>query len=279
MNRILTHTLLVLVLSTGAEGVFAQGRLAGTGGVSSISGAGGGGLTPWATLSSLATQDQFGSVAFVTRTDVDDFQLDVAGAAFTLRNRLELSLAKREFTIKANESRIRQSVAGLKLKVAGDLVYGDMPQIAIGAEHHHLHDPAIAQAVGATSNDGTDYYASMARAWINGPLHRTSMINLNLRYTRANQYGILGHGGDDLDRTLQLEAAAAVFLSRSVAVGAEYRQKPDNLLALSEGSASDLFLAWFPGKHFSVTAAIAYLGDIAGATDQRGFYLSFQGAF
>ena len=279
MPRILASALLVLFLLPWGQAAFAQGRLTGTGGVSSISGAGGGGLIPWATLSSLATQDQFGAVAFVTRTDVDDFQLDVAGAAVTLRNRLELSLAKREFTIKANDSRIRQNVAGLKLKMAGDLVYGGIPQIAIGAEHHHLHDPATAQAVGAARNDGTDYYASVARAWIDGPLHRTGMININLRYSRANQYGILGHGGDDQDRTLQLEAAAAVFLSRRLAIGAEYRQKPDNLLALKEDSASDIFLAWFPNKHFSVTGAWVRLGDIAGASDQNGFYLSFQGAF
>jgi len=103
------------------------------------------------------------------------------------------------------------------------------------------------------------------------------MVNLNIRSTKANQYGLLGYGGDDQDREIMVEAAAAMFLTRSIAIGAEYRQKPDNLSALIEEDASDIFLAWFPNKHFSITAAYVRLGDIAGAQNQNGFYFSIQG--
>tara|TARA_R110002049_G_scaffold114466_2_gene265637 strand:- start:914 stop:1231 length:318 start_codon:yes stop_codon:yes gene_type:complete len=104
------------------------------------------------------------------------------------------------------------------------------------------------------------------------------MFNVNLRYSQANQYGLLGYGGDDRDTRVQVEVAAAMFLTRSIAIGAEYRQKPDNLSALREDEATDVFVAWFPNKHFSVTGAYVMLGEIAGAAQQNGFYLSIQGA-
>ena len=105
------------------------------------------------------------------------------------------------------------------------------------------------------------------------------MLNVNARYSRANQYGILGYSGDDKDSAIAVEAAVAMFLTRSWVIGAEYRQKPDNLSALKEDSAKDIFIAWLPSKRWSVTAAYVDLGDIAGATDQNGYYLSLQGSF
>lgn len=257
---------------------FADSRIKGTGGVSSISGGGGGGLIPWATLGGLATRDQRSVSGFITRADVDDFTLDVRGLTLNLNNRIELSVARQDFTIKANSAVISQDKYGLKVKVAGDLIFGQMPQITVGLEKSHLRDPATARAVGARDDDGVDFYVSAAKAWIDGPLHRTSMLNFNLRSSKANQFGLLGYGGDDQDRQLLIEASAAMFLTRSIALGVEYRQKPDNLSALIEEDASDVFIAWFPNKHFSVTAAYVRLGDIAGAQNQNGYYLSIQGA-
>jgi len=268
----LVSTLLVSTLS------HADSRIKGTGGVSSISGGGGGGLIPWATLGGLATREQRSVSGFITRVDVDDFTLDVRGLTLNLNNRIELSVARQDFTIKANNAEISQDKYGLKMKVAGDLIFGQMPQITFGVEKNRLRDPATARAVGARDDDGVDFYVSAAKAWIDGPLHRTSMLNFNLRSSKANQFGLLGYGGDDQDRQLLLEASAAMFLTRSVALGVEYRQKPDNLSALIEEDASDVFVAWFPNKHFSVTAAYVRLGDIAGAQNQNGYYLSIQGA-
>lgn len=257
---------------------FADSRIKGTGGVSSISGGGGGGLIPWATLGGLATREQRSVSGFITRANVDDFALDVKGLTLNLNNRIELSIARQDFAIKANNAEISQDKYSLKVKVAGDLIFGQMPQITLGLEKSRLRDPATARAVGARDDDGVDFYVSAAKAWIDGPLHRTSMLNFNLRSSKANQFGLLGYGGDDQDRQLLIEASAAMFLTRSIALGVEYRQKPDNLSALIEEDASDLFIAWFPNKHFSVTAAYVRLGDIAGAQNQNGYYLSIQGA-
>lgn len=272
-------TLLPLALLSSTAQAQSDGRLRGTGGVSSLSGAGGGGLIPWATLTGYATYPATGGSVFATHADVDDFTLDVAGAAVNIRDRAEVSFARQNFDIKANGARISQDVVGLKLRLAGDVLYEQLPQVVVGVEHQALRDPATARAVGARSTTGTDLYVSAARAWIAGVAGRTTLLNVNLRHSSANQYGLLGHGGDDMDGRWQLEAAVALFLTRSWVAGAEYRQKPDNLRALEEHDAWDLFVAWFPDKRISLTAAWVNLGDIAGAPDQSGVYLSLQGAF
>lgn len=278
MRPYLTQLLLLIGVVLSSFAAHADGRIKGTGGVSSVSGAGGGGLIPWATLTSLATEDQRGLTGFATFADLDDFTLDVVGGAVNFNDRVELSYARQRFTIKANDAEIAQDKYGLKVRVAGDLLYGHLPQIALGAERNRLRDPATAIAVGANDDNGTDLYLSTARAWIDGVFHRTSMLNINLRYSQANQFGLLGYGGNDQDSRVQVEFAAALFLTRSIAFGAEYRHKPDNLSALQEDPAADVFVAWFPTKHISITGAYVMLGEIAGARQQNGFYLSLQGA-
>ncbi|MEP4464966.1 DUF3034 family protein, partial [Marinobacter alexandrii] len=62
-------------------------------------------------------------------------------------------------------------------------------------------------------------------------------------------------------------------------VGAEYRQKPDNLNFASEDDWWDLFVAWVPDRRMAVTVALINLGDIATLDDQQGLYLSLQGSF
>ena len=76
-----------------------------------------------------------------------------------------------------------------------------------------------------------------------------------------------------------LEGSAALFLDRYTAVGVEYRQKPDNLSFAREEDWMDAFVAWFPNKHVALVGGYVDLGDVAGARDQRGLYLSLQLSF
>jgi hypothetical protein len=73
----------------------------------------------------------------------------------------------------------------------------------------------------------------------------------------------------------------AYLLNRQWVVGAEYRMKPRNLGADNEKDYYDAFVAWFPSKHLSLTAAYAVLGDITvfNPQTQRGLYLSAQAGF
>lgn len=262
-----------------------DGRLLATGGASAVEGSAGGGLVPWAVLSGYATREQVGATAFVTRLNLPDYRLDAHGAAFTWHNRLELSVARDRFdlgtlgqAIGMPGAALRQDVFGAKLRLAGDAVYGPLPQISLGVQHKHNLDFAIPKLVGARRDRGTDVYLSATQVLLAGAAGYNLLWNVTLRSTDANQFGLLGFGGDRGGRRLVGEGSLALLLDPHVAVGAEYRQKPDHLSFAREDNASDLFVAWFPSKHVSLVAAYVSLGSIAGLRDQRGWYLSLQGS-
>jgi hypothetical protein len=112
------------------------------------------------------------------------------------------------------------------------------------------------------------------------------LVNGTLRWTRANQNGLLGFGSSNSPaRSLQPEVSVAWLLRRDLAVGAEYRRMPDKLnpSALGDGLAADdwkdFFVAWAPTKTASLTVAWADLGRVVPAVTprpQRGLYLSVQ---
>ncbi|MBV6810888.1 DUF3034 family protein [Xanthomonas campestris pv. pennamericanum] len=284
----------VALVAAAVAGVFAplhalagDGRLLATGGVSMIEGSSGGGIVPWATLSGYGTRDELGTVAFATHVDSGDYRLDVQGAALTVGNRLELSLARQRLDLGTLQDRLGlpwnalgQDVFGAKVRVAGDLVYGHAPQVSLGLQYKRLRNGTLPLAIGARDDHGTDIYVSASRLLLQGAAGYQLLLNGTLRATRANQAGLLGFGGDRRNSyRLVPEVSAAVVLSPSWAVGVEYRDKPNNLGFAREQAWADAFVAWFPSKHVSLTAAFADLGDIATLADQRGPYLSLQVAF
>jgi hypothetical protein len=69
-----------------------------------------------------------------------------------------------------------------------------------------------------------------------------------------------------------------VTLNRNLAIGAEYRTKPNNLNVAEEEDAYDIFLAWAPTKNVSLTAAYVNLGNVV-VDEQQGVYASLQLSF
>lgn len=261
-----------------------DGRLLATGGATQVEGAAGGGIVPWAVLAGYGTRDQDGGTAFYTRVDTGDYALDAYGAAYTFRNRLELSVARQRFDLGELQRRLslpwealEQDIYGAKLRLGGDLVYTRMPQLSLGVQHKRLRDGTLPLALGAGDDRGTDVYLSASKLFLAGPGGRQLLLNGTLRSTAANQAGLLGHGGDRKGgRSLVFEGSAALVLDPSWVVGLEYRQKPDNLGFAREDDWMDAFVAWFPNKHVAVVAAWADLGSIATLDGQRGAYLSLQ---
>jgi hypothetical protein len=106
------------------------------------------------------------------------------------------------------------------------------------------------------------------------------VVNATARFTKANQFGLLGFGGDaNRHRRVQVEGSAGKLVTRRLLIGAEYRTKPDNLGFAQEDDSYDLFAAWAMHRNLSITAAYADLGDIATVKNQRGLFLSLQGGF
>lgn len=279
--------LLGLALLAPMAAAAGEGRLLATGGATQVEGAAGGGLVPWAVLAGYGTRDEGGGTAFYTRVDTGDYALDAYGVAYTFRNRLELSLARQRFDLGELQRRLalpwdalEQDVFGAKLRLAGDLVYTRLPQLSLGVQHKRLRDGALPLAVGARDDRGTDVYLAASKLWLDGAGGYQLLLNGTLRSTRANQLGLLGHGGDRRGgRSLVFEGSAAVLFDPAWAVGLEYRQKPDNLDFAGEDDWVDAFVAWFPSKRVSVVAAWADLGSIATLDGQRGAYVSVQLAY
>lgn len=264
-----------------------SGKLLLTGGVSQVEGAAGGGLTPWAVIGGYGTPDQIGANAFYTRVELGDYTLDSYGALVGIRDRVELSVSRQAFDTQAVGTAlglgqgytIKQDTFGAKLKVAGDAVLEQdrwLPQIAVGVQHKRNNRGALLAAIGAKSDSGTDAYISATKLY----LDKSLLLNATVRFTKANQFGILGFGGDKDDGYKpQFEGSAAYLINRTLAVGAEYRTKPDNLNIAREDNAWDVFIAWAPAKHVSLTVAFVDLGNIVIRDNQRGWYASLQVGF
>ena len=267
----------VLAAALMVNAAYADGRLLATGGATTLEGSGGGGIVPWATLSSYADNGEWGATVQLNHAKVDDYQLDVVGATLTYGNRVEFSYAQQDFELSSLGGSLKQDIYGVKVRLAGDVIYGDMPQFSVGAQHKRNQTFALPQAVGAQSDSGTDYYVSAAKAWLDGPFNRTWLANVTVRATKANQTGLLGFGGDlNNDYELMTEASVGMFINRHWIIGVEYRQKPNNLGFAKEHDWHDVFVGWFPNKRVAVVGAYTNLKSIAGAPDQKGFYANLQ---
>jgi hypothetical protein len=262
------------------------GKLLLTGGVSAVEGAGGGGLSTWATTSGYGDDDGIGGNLHGTVVNLRDFQLTTYGGAVSLFDRLELSYAHQKFdTQKAGAAlglgkgfAFNQDVYGAKWVVAGDAVYDQdrlLPQVAVGVQHHRNDKGGVIAFVGGEHDKGTDYYVAATKLL----LDKSLLLNATVRLTDANQFGLLGYGGAAGKKAPQFEGSVAWLASKRLALGAEYRTKPDNLGFAREQDAFDLFAAFALNKNLSVTAAYVDLGDIATFRNQRGAYLSLQAGF
>ncbi|HBM08958.1 DUF3034 domain-containing protein [Pseudomonas sp. Choline-3u-10] len=263
------------------------GRLLATGGATGIEGAAGGGITPWAVLAGYGERGEWGGDVFATRVETGDYRLDVAGVAFAVDNRLELSFARQRFDLgnlardlSLPENSLSQDIFGIKLRLFGDLLYDRLPQVSLGAQHKRQKDFLIPSLIGAQRDEDTEAYLTASRLILGGAFGYNLLLNGGVRYSRANELGLLGFGGDRRDsRSLLKEGSVAVLFNPNWVLGVEYREKPDNLSFAGESDWADLFLGYFPNKRFAVVLAYARLGEIATLGHQDGAYLSVQGSF
>ncbi len=311
----LPHSLAALAcsvaLACSAPAVHADtGKLLLTGGVSTVSGPAGGGITPWAVIGTNATEGEVGVSAYATRVGTLDYDLKSYGVAVGVHDRVEVSVARQDFdaspAVALNaiapfgvepNAHLKMDIIGVKVKLLGEAILDAqnlMPQIAVGIEHKRLNAGSLGSVLDflGTDRSGTDYYVSATKLL----LDKSLLLSGTLRYTRANQNGLLGFGAAAPGQggyRLQPEISVAYLLRRDLAIGAEYRFKPDNLRALGQAAGlgdalreddwKDVFVAWAPSKNLSLTLAYVDLGRIVpGITRDRrqtGWYISAQGGF
>lgn len=282
------------------------GKLLLTSGVSSVDGAAGGGLTPWAVIGSNASETEIGASVHATRVVTKDYGLTTYGATLGVYDRVELSVAQQEFATGITGAallgqpgfKLRQTIFGAKVKLVGDAVLDSdslMPQIAAGVQFKDISagglEPTLTVLGAKTS--GVDYYVNATKLF----LGQGVLVNATLRATKANQNGLLGFGaslgGANNSYRIQPEISVALLLRKNLAIGAEYRKMPNNLeragqaAGLGDGLGAqdwkDIFIVWAPSKNISLTLAYVDLGTIVPATTNRrrqtGTYFSAQVAF
>ena len=99
------------------------------------------------------------------------------------------------------------------------------------------------------------------------------LLDVTLRRSDANQYGLLGFGGAN-GAEWRPEASLVAWITDRVLLGAEFRGKRGGLSTPAEGSARDVFIAWGPSRHLNLVLAYVDLGPVAFQSAQRGTYLS-----
>lgn len=261
------------------------GKLLLTRGISTIDGVAGSGIVPWAFIAGNGTERGVGGTAHFTRVQLPDFALNAYGGAVGFKDRIELSYTRQDFLTGETGGLLglgegfsfKQDIFGAKVRVLGNAVYDQdrwTPQISVGVLYKNAKRPAILQAIGADRDDGIEVYVTATKLFLSQSL----LVTGALRYSGANQNGVLGFGGADNGSFLP-EASVAYLVSRRLAVGAEYRMKPDNLAFAEENDWYDIYAAYAINRHLTFTAAYADLGSIATFEKQRGAYLSLQFGF
>lgn len=255
-----------------------------TNAITTIEGSSGGGISTWSTISGIETEG-VGVSAHASFVELPDFGLQTHGISLGIANRVELSYARQNFDTRSVGAALglgrgymlNQDVYGAKVRLVGDLVYGDplLPQVSMGVQYKRNLDGPVVLAVGATDNDGLDFTLSASKLI----LAESLLVSATGRLTEANQGGLLGFGGAASGgRSLQFEGSLAYQLSRRAVVGAEVRTKPDRL-GLGEDDWFDLFAAYALTDNFTLAAAYVDLGSIATFENQRGALFSAQFAF
>jgi hypothetical protein len=287
--------------SMDLQDMTSSGRLLATGGVSTLEGAGGGGIAPWALITGYGTDRQVGGSVFGTFADTGNLYANSEGVALGVFNRVEFSYARYSLNLGTNylpvvvntlnkgNGTLSENIEGVKVRLFGDAIYDEyVPQVSAGVLFQQSQNKTLVNYIGA-STTGETYYIAATKVLFGAFLGRDVLLDGDLIETKANQLGLLGFGAPgDNGYHPEFAGSAAVLINRGLALGGEYRTMPHDLKTVGKSSNyADVFLAYFPTKHLSITAAYAFLGDVAPAVDNPGqstktenaFYISGQLAF
>jgi hypothetical protein len=228
-------------------------------------------------INGYASSGQWSVTAFRNQVGVDDFSLRTIGAGFSYGNQFEVSITKQTLGLDTIGGDLRQDVVGVKYHLSGELLYTELPQISVGAQWKQHQNFALPQAVGASDDHGVDWYLAASKVWLDAIAGRNLLLNATVRATEANQTGFLGFGSTQQQGYQWMtEVSAALLLTPQLAIGAEFRQKPNQLAFADEEHWRDLFAAWFINKNFSMVGGYVDLGSIAGLPNQQGYYLALE---
>ncbi len=267
--------------------LFASGAQAA---ITDVDGQAGGGLVPWALLSS-------GPTVAISHLNTQNLDVNIVAANTSFANRVEVSYAHSMLDVTGSNlgSNNIDAVDNLGLKVKLNDMGDSMPQFALGLVYKkasgNLVDNVLTPALGVDSSSTDVYGAATKIVTVGG---KNLLLNGVLRATKANQMGLLGFGGGTTagaktGYSIEPEVSAELFAADNVVFGAEYRAQPSNSVAGTDGvlhqnSAYDLNVVYVANKNLTLTAAYVGLGQVAPAAtgssnNQNGMFLQAQVSF
>lgn len=267
--------------------LFASGAQAA---ITDVDGQAGGGLVPWALLSS-------GPTVAISHLNTQNLGVNIIAANTSFANRVEVSYAHSMLDVTGSTlgSNNIDAVDNVGLKVKLNDMGDAMPQFALGLVYKkasgNLPDNVLTPALGIDSSS-TDVYAAATKIVNLGG--KNVLLNGVLRATKANQMGLLGFGGGSTagaktGYSIEPEVSAELFAADNVVIGAEYRAQPSNSVAATDGvlhqnSAYDLNVVYVANKNLTLTAAYVGLGQVApgvtgSSNNQNGMFLQAQVGF
>ncbi len=262
--------------------LFASGAQA----VTDVDGQNGGGLVPWALLSS-------GPTVAISHLGTQNLGIDGVAINTSFADRVEVSYAHNTLAVTGGGAGLTDAVDNFGLKVKLNEMGSSMPQFAIGVVNKQASGAladTLNRALGI-STSSTDVYGAASKIINIGG--KNVLLNGVLRATKANQMGLLGFGGGTAagaktGYSVEPEASVEVFAAENVVVGAEYRAQPSNGATatdavLHQNAAYDLHIAYVANKNLTWTAGYASLGQVdpgaLGSYNQHGMFLQAQASF
>jgi hypothetical protein len=281
-----------------------------------IEGEGGGAIVPWAYISNPSADGGVGAAASMWTWVSDSYTINFWPVAFTIGDSLELGIAYQNL----DTSTLRDDLKGDSYAALGgaarlDIGMDNVQMVTAHAKYQFLKEtetmPAMAVSVsykkaidvdelddnltedvravlGAGAPDVLDWMGVDDDSGFEVNLMATKLWKtkipvltaVNLRYTQANQLGFLGFSDD---WTLHPEVTLAFLPEPNVAVGIEYRHKPDELKSVNdyltgqgviggfsqlndytfeESDFVDVFAVYFPTPKLSIAAGVANIGNV-----------------
>lgn len=249
-----------LFSTTAGAGFYGDGKVLLTGGVVSIDGGGGGGITPWAVISGYGTRDEINGGLHYTFAYLPDYSLNSYGATVGFFDRFELSFTRStlptggtfdtvgllasilpgttgETGVEPFNTTIEMDVFGAKLRLFGDAVYTAdslIPQVAIGGYYKDNKNKDLLHTLQAAKSKDWEAYICATKVYF--PF--STLINLTGRYTNANQTGLTGFGFKDRigpeqhtddKKKFRFEMSIATLVAKNTVFGGEYAQHGKNL--------------------------------------------------
>ena len=200
------------------------GKLRLTRGISTVEGQGGGGLTPWALITGDETDRGIGGTAHVTAVKLPDYSFLSYGVGVGLFDRFELTYTRQEFDTEDVGAALGWVRVSHSARMSGAQrcawpatrstirTHGCRRSRSAQTGSRTIRAPSIS-AIGGSDDEGWEAYASATKILLDSSL----LLNGTLRWTNANQTGLLGYGGNlNDDHELMGEFSAGWMLSRDL---------------------------------------------------------------